>query len=103
PPRCDARPDPAAAGRDRIGVPGDARSRGMTSEQFETFLAQAGVDAGAVGDAERLLLPEPQVDEARTAPAGMAFAPPALLSVRSDALSAAGIEAGFDEDARTLV
>ena len=39
----------------------------MTSEQFEAFLAQAGVDAGAVGAAERLLLPEPQVDEARTA------------------------------------
>ena len=75
----------------------------MTSEQFEAFLAQAGVDAGAVGAAERLLLPEPQVDEARTARAGLALAPPALLDVRSDALRAAGIEAGFDEDARTLV
>ena len=75
----------------------------MTSEQFEAFLAQAGVDAGAVGAAERLLLPEPQVDEARTARIGTASVPPALLHVRSDALSAAGIEAGFDEDARTLV
>ena len=44
----------------------------MTSEQFEAFLAQAGVDAGAVGAAERLLLPEPQVDEARTARTGAA-------------------------------
>ena len=75
----------------------------MTSEQFEAFLAQAGVDAGAVGAAERLLLPEPQVDEARTTRIGTAFVPPALLHVRSDALSAAGIDAGFDEDARTLV
>ena len=75
----------------------------MTSEQFEAFLAQAGVDAGAVGEAERLLLPEPQVDEARTARVGLTLAPPALLDVRSDALHAAGIEAGFDEDARTLV
>jgi hypothetical protein len=75
----------------------------MRSEQFEAFLAQAGVDAGAVGGAERLLLPEPQVDEARTARPGMALAPPALLHVRSDALSAAGIEAAFDEGARTLV
>ncbi len=58
----------------------------MTSEQFEAFLAQAGVDAGAVGAAERLLLPEPQVDEARTARVGTAFVPPALLHVRSDAL-----------------
>jgi hypothetical protein len=75
----------------------------MTSEQFEAFLAQAGVDAAAVGAPERLLLPEPQVDEARTARAGAAFVPPALLHVRSDALSAAGIEAAFDEDARRLV
>ena len=45
----------------------------MTSEQFEAFLAQAGVDAGAVGAAERLLLPEPQVDEARTARTSAAF------------------------------
>jgi hypothetical protein len=75
----------------------------MTSEQFEAFLAQAGVDAGAVGAAERLLLPEPQVDEARTARIGTGAVPAALLDVRSDALSAAGIEAGFDEDARTLV
>ena len=75
----------------------------MTSEQFEAFLAQAGVDAGAVGAAERLLLPEPQVDEARTTHIGTAFVPPALLHVRSDVLSAAGIDAAFDEDARTLV
>ena len=47
----------------------------MTSEQFEAFLAQAGVDAGAVGAAERLLLPEPQVDEARTTRTGTAFVP----------------------------
>jgi hypothetical protein len=72
----------------------------MTTEQFEAFLAQAGVDAGAIGAAERLLLPVPQVDEARTARPGTASA---LLHVRSDALRAAGIEAGFDEDARTLV
>jgi hypothetical protein len=80
----------------------------MTSEQFEAFLAEAGLDAGAVGASERLLLPEPQVDEARTARASAAFAPRdlldrGLLHVRSDGLSAAGIEAGFDEDARTLV
>jgi hypothetical protein len=81
----------------------------MTSDQPErpeeivTLLAEAGVDAGAIGEAERLLLPEPQVDEARTARAGLAFVPPALLHVRSDALDAAGIEAGFDEDARALV
>jgi len=75
----------------------------MTSEQFEAFLAQAGVDAGAVGAAERLLLPEPQVDEARTARTSASFTPAGLLHVRSDGLSAAGIEAGFDEDARTLV
>jgi hypothetical protein len=75
----------------------------MTSEHIETLLAQAGVDAGAVGEAERLLLPEPQVDEARTARAGLAFVPPALLHVRSHALEAAGIEAGFDEDTRALV
>jgi hypothetical protein len=80
----------------------------MTSEQFEAFLAQAGVDAGAVGATERLLLPEPQVDEARTARVGTASVPPGLLDgglldVRSDALGAAGIEAGFDEDASTLV
>ena len=76
----------------------------MTSEQVEAFLAQAGLDAGAVGDAERLLLPEPQVDEARTSRGGgLAFVPPALLHVRSDSLGAAGIAAGFDEDARTLV
>ena len=63
----------------------------MTSEQFEAFLAQAGVDAGAVGATERLLLPEPQVDEARTARVGTASVPPGLLdggllAVRSDAL-----------------
>jgi hypothetical protein len=75
----------------------------MTTEQIEVFLAQAGMDAGAVGDAERLLLPEPQVDEARTTRAGVAFVPPSVLHVRSDALGAAGIDAGFDEDARTLV
>ena len=75
----------------------------MTSEQFKAFLAQAGVDAGAVGAAERLLLPEPQVDEARTARVGTGSVPTGLLDVRSDALGAAGIEAGFDEDARTLV
>ena len=75
----------------------------MKPEQFEAFLAQAGVDAGAVGAAERLLLPEPQVDEARTTRPGTGFAPPALLHVRSDALRAAGIEAAFDEDGRTLV
>ena len=75
----------------------------MTSEQFKAFLAQAGVDAGAVGAAERLLLPEPQVDEARTARVGTASVPSGLLDVRSDVLGAAGIEAGFDEDARTLV
>jgi hypothetical protein len=79
----------------------------MTSEQVEAFLAQAGLDAGAVGAAERLLLPEPQVDEARTARTGARFAAggldAGLLHVRSDGLSAAGIEARFDEDARTLV
>jgi hypothetical protein len=75
----------------------------MTAEQFDAFLAQAGVDAGAVGAAERLLLPEPQVDEARTARTGLALVPPALLHVRSDALGAAGIEAGFDEETRALV
>ncbi|MEO5821474.1 MAG: hypothetical protein ABIT71_13295 [Vicinamibacteraceae bacterium] len=85
----------------------------MTTEQIEAFLAQAfpgqplpgqsGLDAGAVGDAERLLLPEPQVDEARTSRPGVAIVPPALLHVRSDALEAAGIEAGFDEDTRALV
>ena len=79
----------------------------MTSEQVEAFLAQAGLDAGAVGAAERLLLPEPQVDEARTARTGAGFAAggldAGLLHVRSDGLSAAGIEARFDEDARTLV
>lgn len=79
----------------------------MTTEQFEAFLAQAGVDAGAIGAAERLLLPEPQVDEARTARAVVAFAqgPPdaALLQVRSDALAAAGIAAAFDEGTRALV
>jgi hypothetical protein len=75
----------------------------MTTEQIEALVAQTGVDAGAVGAAERLLLPEPQVDEARTTRAGVAFVPPSLLDVRSDALSAAGITAGFDEDARTLV
>jgi hypothetical protein len=75
----------------------------MTSEQFEAFLAQAGVDAGAVGAAERLVLPEPQVDEARTARVGTGSVPTGLLDVRSDALGAAGIEAGFDEDASTLV
>jgi hypothetical protein len=79
----------------------------MTSEQVEAFLAQAGLDAGAVGAAERLLLPEPQVDEARTARTGAGFAAggldAGLLQVRSDGLSAAGIEARFDEDARTLV
>ncbi len=74
----------------------------MTSEHIETLLAQAGVDAGAVGAAERLLLPEPQVDEARTARVG-GLVPPALLRVRSDALAAVGIDAGFDEDARTLI
>jgi len=79
----------------------------MTSEQVEAFLAQAGLDAGAVGAAERLLLPEPQVDEARTARTGAGFAAggldAGLLHVRSDGLSATGIEARFDEDARTLV
>jgi hypothetical protein len=75
----------------------------MTIEHVEALLAQAGVDAGAVGETERLLLPEPQVDEARTARAGVSFVPPALLRVRSDALGAAGIEAGFDETARALV
>ena len=79
----------------------------MTSEQVEAFLAQAGLDAGAVGAAERLLLPEPQVDEARTARTGAGFAAggldAGLLHVRSDGLNAAGIEARFDEDARTLV
>jgi hypothetical protein len=75
----------------------------MTTEQLEVFLAQAGMDAGAVGDAERLLLPEPQVDDARTARAGSSVLPPALLQVRSDALAAAGIDAGFDEDTRALV
>ena len=74
----------------------------MTTEQFEVFLAQAGVDAGAVGDAERLLLPEPQVDDART-PQGGSVLPPALLQVRSDALGAAGIDAGFDEATHALV
>lgn len=78
----------------------------MTPEPFETrlatLLAQAGVDAGAVGEAERLLLPEPQVDEARTSRSGHGVVPP-LLHVRSDALDAAGIAAGFDEDARALV
>ena len=75
----------------------------MTMQHVEAFLARAGVDAGAVGEAERLLLPEPQIDEARTARAGVSFVPPALLQVRSDALDAAGIEAGFDEDAGVLV
>ena len=75
----------------------------MTSEQFEAVLAQAGVDAGAVGATERLLLPEPQVDEARTSRTGVAFVPPALLDVRSDALGMVGITAGFDEGARTMV
>jgi hypothetical protein len=85
----------------------------MTTEQIAAFLAQAlpdqaGVDAGAVGEAERLLLPEPQVDEARTARPGVAFPASSLvdaplLHVRSDALRAAGIAAGFDEDARALV
>jgi hypothetical protein len=80
----------------------------MTSEQIGTLLAQAGVDEGAVGDAERLLLPEPQVDEARTARVGLVFVPPGLanarlLHVRSDALDAAGIDAGFDEDTRALL
>ncbi len=80
----------------------------MTTEQIEAFLAQAGVDAGAVGAAERLLLPEPQVDEARTPRAGVAFAArgasdAGLLRVRSDALAAAGIAAGFDEGTRALV
>jgi len=75
----------------------------MTSEQFEAFIAQAGVDAGAVGAGERLLLPEPQVDEARTARAGVGLVPAGLLRVRSDALAAAGIAAGFDEDTRALV
>jgi hypothetical protein len=75
----------------------------MTSEQIGTLLAQAGADAGAIGEAERLLLPEPQVDEARTARTGLAFVPATLLHVRSDALDAAGIEAGFDEDTRALV
>ncbi len=75
----------------------------MTTEQFEAFLAQAGVDAGAVGAAERLLLPEPQVDEARTARIGVASTPPALLHVRSDALGAAGIAASFDENTGALV
>jgi hypothetical protein len=80
----------------------------MTSEHIALFLAQSGLDAGALGAAERLLLPEPEVDEARTARAGVALAPPGssdggLLQVRSDALGAAGITAGFDEEARTLV
>jgi hypothetical protein len=79
----------------------------MTSEQIEAFLARTGLDAGAVGTAERLLLPEPQVDEARTARTGVRFAAgeldAGLLHVRSDGLGAAGIEARFDEAARTLV
>jgi hypothetical protein len=75
----------------------------MTTEQLEVFLAQAGMDAGAVGDAERLLLPEPQVDDARTARAGGSVLPPSLLQVRSDALGAAGIDAGFDEATGSLV
>jgi hypothetical protein len=80
----------------------------MTTEQIEAFLAQAGVDAGALGAAERLLLPEPQVDEARTARPGAAAGRPglsdaALLHVRSDALAAAGIAARFDEESRALV
>ncbi len=80
----------------------------MTPETLNTFLAQAGLDAGAVGAAERLLLPAPQIDEARTAPPSAAFARPGLLNVgllqvRSDVLGAAGLVAGFDEDARTLV
>jgi len=90
----------------------------MTADQFEAFFAQAfpgesspgraspggsGVDAGAIGDAERLLLPEPQVDEARTARVGGSVLPPSLLEVRSDALGAAGIAAGFDEATRALV
>jgi hypothetical protein len=75
----------------------------MTTEQYEAFLAQVGMDAGAVGDAERLLLPEPQVDDARTSRVGGSVLPPSLLRVRSDALGAAGIDAGFDEDTQALV
>ncbi len=37
------------------------------------------MDAGAIGDAERLLLPEPQVDDARTARIGGSVLPPSLL------------------------
>jgi hypothetical protein len=75
----------------------------MTTEQFEAFLAQTGIDAAAVGDAERLLLPEPQVDDARTSRIGGSALPPSLLQVRSDALTAAGIDAGFDEGTGALV
>jgi hypothetical protein len=72
----------------------------MMSDTLQAVVERYGLSAGAIGEPERLLLPEPQVDEARTArPPGAA----PRLRVRSDVLGSAGIIAAFDEAGRRLI
>lgn len=72
-----------------------------TADVRQVVLARHGLDAGAIGPTEVLRLPQPAVDEARTArPASTAAE---LLNVRSDALAAAGLTARFDDTTATLL
>jgi len=74
----------------------------MTPDVRQLVLAQHGLDAGALGPIEVLRLPQPAVDEARSArPTGSPSADP--LIVRSDALASAGLTARFDDATRTLL
>lgn len=72
----------------------------MMSDTLQAIVERYGLAAGAIGEPERLLLPEPQIDEARTARPEVA-AP--RLRVRSDVLSSTGITAAFDEATRELL
>jgi hypothetical protein len=72
----------------------------MMSDTLQAVIERYGLTAGAVGEPERLQLPEPQVDEARTARPRVS-AP--RLRVRSDVLASAGITAAFDEATRELL
>ena len=72
-----------------------------TPDVRQMVLARHGLDAGAMGPTEVLRLPQPAVDEARTARPASARAE--ALHVRSDALAAAGITARFDDETATLL